>query len=222
LFIAVRSSAKLVTIVPVPVSANCVTVTKRVSPPPVTVTVPVRLASPLLAVTLSLNVPLPVLLLGVTFETVSHDVLLLVGLLHVMFDVTVIVVLLASGPGFHVVGESSRIAGACVTVTLSVRPPPVTVTIAFRSAPVLFAVALSLNEPLPVLLLGVTFETVSHDWSLLGVFHVVFDVTEIVVLLANGPGFHSVGESVKTAVGFCVHWAYSVMFAVKVITCPGW
>jgi len=52
----------------------------------------------------------------------------------------------------------------------------VIVMVADRCAPV-FALAFNLNEPLPVLFVGVMFEMVNHDLLLVGTFHVVLDVT---------------------------------------------
>ena len=88
-------------------TGTCVTVTVRVSPPPVTVTVPVRVAVPVLAAALMTNEPLPVRLAGVTPDTVSH-VTLLLGAVHVMLDVTSMVVLSPVDGMVHVAGDNTR------------------------------------------------------------------------------------------------------------------
>ena len=78
-----------------------------------------------------------------------------------------------------------------------VTPAPVTVTVPVRSAVPVFAVAFSLNEPLPVRFEGLILETVSQLAALLLTLHVVSDVTLIVVLLCVGGGFHEVGDTVS-------------------------
>ena len=87
---------------------------------------------------------------------------------------------------------------ACVTRTVCCATPvPVTVMVPSLAAPVL-AVALILNEPLPVRLVGVMLSTVNHDVALLvGVFHVMLDVTFISALLAADAGLHEVGDTVR-------------------------
>ena len=74
------------------VPAGCVTATCLVMPPPDIVMVPVRWA-PVLAVALIRNEPLPVRFVGVTLETVSQLVALLVGAFQVKLDVTLMVTL---------------------------------------------------------------------------------------------------------------------------------
>ena len=52
------------------------------------------------------------------------------------------------------------------------------------------AVALILNEPLPVRFIGDTFEMVSHDVLLLVTVHCLLEVTLTVLKLAPDKGFH--------------------------------
>ena len=63
-----------------------------------------------------------------------------------------------------------------------------------------FAVTLIVNEPLPKREAG-TFETVSHDWSLVGTLHPMLDVTVIPVPDAADPGPQLVGDSERVAAG---------------------
>ena len=83
--------------------ATCVTVTVRLIFPPTTVMVPLRSLVPVLAVALIRNEPLPVRLAGLTLEVVNQFASLLT--FHWMFDVTLIVVLLAVAGAFHEVGD---------------------------------------------------------------------------------------------------------------------
>jgi len=60
------------------------------------------------------------------------------------------------------------------------------------------AVVFILKEPLPFRFVGVIFETVSHEWLLVGVFHVILDVTFIVVLPPAAGEFHVLdGDTVR-------------------------
>jgi len=129
--------------------AACVTVMCLVNPAPVTVTVPIRACGPVFAVTFSLNDPVPVWFAGVIFVTVSH-VALLVGAFQVVLLITVIDVLFAADPGFHVVWLNVSVGlPACVTVICLVIPLTVTVTVPVRDCAPVFCVTFSLNEPLP-------------------------------------------------------------------------
>ena len=180
--------------------------TVRVIPLTVTVIVPVRSAVVFVfAVTLILNEPLPVRLAGLMLEAVSH-LELLMGALHVVLDATLIVIVSASAPGIHVVGDSVRVfpvfPAACVTQTVLVIPSTVTVTVPDRLAPVL-AVALIRKEPLPLRLEGLILVMVSQPTLLLGELQVVLDVTIIVVLAAVGPGFHVKGNSDRILLPAC-------------------
>lgn len=151
-----------------------------------------------------INEPLLVLLAGMTLDTVNH-VALLVGAVHVMLDVTVMVALPPAGNALHVADDNSSTTGACVTVIVRVSPPPVTVTVpVLGSVPVLYAVAVITNDPLLVWLVGVTFDTVSHSRSLVGMLHVRLDVTVMVLLLPpTGGAVHVVGDNFNAA-GACV------------------
>ncbi|MCL2842419.1 MAG: hypothetical protein FWE28_02995 [Oscillospiraceae bacterium] len=161
----------------------------RVRPPPVIVTVPVRLLIPVLKVVLSRKLPLPVRFAGAMSEMVSQLVLLLLTL-HCMLDVTLTVTLLAAGAGFHVDGLIVRSGAACVTAIVRVTPPPVIVTLpVLLDVPVL-AVALIRKLPFPIRFAGVMFEISSQFTSLVGAFHVILDVTGIVMSLAIGVGSH--------------------------------
>ena len=176
--------------------AAWLTATVRMIPPAVTVIVP-DLCAPGLASAVIVNEPLPLRFAGVMFEILNHCTLL-AGTLHVVFDVTLMVVLLAPAPGFHEVGESvsAGAAAAWLTATVRVIPPAVTVIVPDLCPPGLASASI-LNEPLPVRFAGVMFEIVSHDTLLVGTLQVVLDVTFMVMLFASAPGFHEVGESVS-------------------------
>ena len=65
--------------------------------------------------------------------------------------------------------------------------------------PVLVA-AVIVNEPLPVRLVGLILDIVNQFTLLLGALQVVLDVTLILVLVADAPGFQFVGVSIKVGV----------------------
>jgi len=196
--------------------AGCVTRICLVSPPPVTVIVPC-LHTPVFAVVLILKEPLPVRFAGDIFDMVSHDALLLT--FHVVFEVTLIVLLSALSDRCHSVdGSNVSAAGAAAWVTEIVRvaaPGAVTVIVPDLGVVPVLAVALILNEPLPVRFAGDIFDIVSHDVSLL-MPQVVLEVTLIVLFVANGEAFH-------VADGFSVNVAFApacVTIIVRVET-PG-
>ena len=72
-------------------------------------------------------------------------------------------------------------------------------TVAVLEVVPVLAVAETVNEPLPVLLAGVTLVMVSHVWLLVGVFQVTLDVTETVSFEAADGGDHVSGLIVKVA-----------------------
>jgi hypothetical protein len=95
------------------------------------------------------------------------------------------------------------------------------VTVPLLEAVPVFAVAESVNEPLPILLAGVTLETVSHDWLLVGAFQVVLDVTDIVVFEAADVGDHVSGLTVSTAgAAACVTDIVLVIPPPVIVTVP--
>ena len=69
-----------------------------------------------------------------------------------------------------------------------------------RLAELVLVAALILNDPLPLLLAGVISETVSHATLLVGIFHVVLDVTVTVVFDAIAGGAHVSGLTVRVLV----------------------
>ena len=180
-------------------ATSCVTLIVLVNPPPVTVIVPVLDDVPVLAVASILIVPLPEPVEGVT---VNQLVLLLVAL-QALVDDTVIVVLFAADARFHVVGDTDNAAAgaAWVTLTVLVNPPPVTVMVPVLDDVPVLAVALILNEPLPVRFAGVMLPIVSQLVLLLTTVHDVLDVMLIKVLSAPDAGFHVVGDTVSVAGG---------------------
>jgi len=91
-------------------STGCVTVTVCVIDPSLLliVTVPTRCADPVLGVTLTLNEPSLVRFAGVTFEIVSQAGALLVGMFHVVLDVTLTVIVPPSPPGIHEFADMVR------------------------------------------------------------------------------------------------------------------
>ena len=157
--------------------------------------VPVRWELPVLTAALILNEPLPVRLVGLIFEMVNQLALLLT--LHVAFDVTLTVVLVATGPGAQVLRESVLVALAWVTLIVRVGAAgAVTVIVPVRAAVVVLVVVFILNEPLPVRFVGVILEMV-NQLALLLTFHVAFDVTSTVLLSAATPADHVLRESVR-------------------------
>ena len=64
-----------------------------------------------------------------------------------------------------------------------------------------FAVALMRKEPLPVRFAGAILSIVSQPALLVGAFHVVLDVTVIVLLLTEADGFHAFAGNIS--VGAC-------------------
>ena len=118
-------------------------------------------------------------LAGIMLETVSQ-LASLVATSHVVLEVTLISTLEATFEveNSHTFLDNVKLAvAACVTDNSRVIPPPVTLMVPVLSAPVLLAVAVILNEPLPVRLSGVTFEIVSQLTSLVGSSHAILDVT---------------------------------------------
>ena len=91
-------------------------------------------------------------------------------------------------------------AAAWVTVTVRAGTPGVVIVIipVLESAPV-FSVALILNEPLPLRLVGTKFDTVNHDVALLATSHVLLEVTLMVAVLDANAGFHVVCDTVRVA-----------------------
>ena len=85
----------------------------------------------------------------------------------------------------------------CVTITVRETPPPVTVIVPLLNAVPVFAVAVIVMFPFPVLLDG---DTVSHDAALLDAVQDTFDVTDTLVLAAaDDVGFHVAALSVRFA-----------------------
>jgi len=166
-------------------ATGCVTEIVLVGAPgAVTVIVPVLCVAPVLAVALILNEPLPVRVVGEKFETVSHEVWLLVAV-HVLLDVTRTVELPPACVKFEIAVDRLSVAGAtgCVTeIVLVGAPGAVTVIVPVLCVVPVLAVALILNEPLPVRVVGEKFETVSHEVWLLVAVHVLLDVTRMVEL----------------------------------------
>ena len=142
----------------------CVTVIVRVvAPGAVIVITPVLAAVPLLAVALILNEPFPVRFAGLNVFTVSHDALLVT--VHVLLDVTVIVVCCATDDGVHALTDNVRVAAgaACVTVTVrDAAPGADTVIMPVLAIEPVLAVTFNLNEPLPVRFVGSNVFAVSH------------------------------------------------------------
>ena len=111
---------------------------------------------PVFIVVLILKEPLPVRFVGWKFDTVSHDVALLVAF-HVRLEVTLIVAALASEVDVHIVCDMLSVAGAtaCVTVIICVGAPGAeTVILPVLAAVPVFAVVFITNAPLPVRFAG--------------------------------------------------------------------
>ena len=122
----------LVVGVTVKFGAAWLTVTVRVSPPPVKVSTPV-LADPVFPVKLAVTVPL---LLPEVGEAVSQAALELT--VQAMLEVSVIAKFPAIGETDWVAGDTVNTGGgAWVTVTVLETPPPVKVRIPVRASPVL-------------------------------------------------------------------------------------
>jgi len=116
------------------------------------------------------------------------------------FVVTVATVIPIEAPSLHVSGVTTSIvepvSGACVTSIVLLMPPPDTVIVPLRSDDPVLAVALNVIVPLPVSPEG---DTVSQDAALLVAVQDTFDVTVIVVLSAECPGFQVVGATTRYA-----------------------
>jgi hypothetical protein len=84
-----------------------------------------------------------------------------------------------------------------------VLPGTVTVIVPIRCVPV-FAEAVILNEPLPVRFTGDIFEIVNQFTLLLGIFHVPFDVTVILVQFPWLAGRHALADKVSESGAACV------------------
>ena len=166
-------------------AAGCVTeIVRAGSPGTVTVIVPVLCVVLVLAVAVILNEPLPVRVAGTKFETVSQEVWLLVTT-HVLLDVTLIVALPPACVKFKTPVDRLSVGGAPGCVTEIVRagnPGTVTVIVPDLCVALVLAAATILNEPLPVRVAGIKFETVSQEVWLLVTTHVLLDVTLIVAL----------------------------------------
>jgi len=124
-----------------------------------------------------------------------------VGAFHVIFDVTLTCLFEAVAAGLHSESDIVRFADApdCVTTKVRVIPPPVTITFPVLDDVDVLAVALTTKLPLPVRLVGEMFEMVSHDWLVVGAFHVIFDVTLTCLFEAVAAGLHSESDIVKFA-----------------------
>jgi len=95
--------------------------------------------------------------------------------------------------------------GGCWLIgILRVIPDPDTVTVAVLVFGPGLAVAVILKEPLPVRLVGVTCDIVSHGWLLVGIFQVMFEVTFTVVKLPPETGFQVPGVTVNVGAGVWV------------------
>ena len=177
--------------------AAWVTVINRVDAPgAVTVIVPVLGTVPALAVALILNEPLPVRFAGTKLLNVNHVTLL--ETLHVLFDVTLIVALLAGDCGLHAAADKLSVPPPCVTVIVRVGAlGAVTVTVALLDAPV-FVATLIRNEPLLVRLVGTKLPTTNHD-ALLDTVHVLFEVTFTVTKSEAAFGVHVLRDNVSVA-----------------------
>jgi len=114
------------------VGAAWLTVTVRVSPPPVKVSIPV-LADPVFPVKLAVTVPL---LLPEVGEAVNHAAL--EATVQAILAVSATWKFPAAAENACVVGDTVKIGGvAWVTVTVLETPPPVKVRIPVRASPVL-------------------------------------------------------------------------------------
>ena len=92
------------------------------------------------------------------------------------------------------------VGAACVTETIRLKLPLVTVMVPLRLLVPVLAVALIVNDPFPVRLLGDILEMVNHVTLLVGVFQVALEVTVILVLAAADPALHVVGDNVRVGV----------------------
>jgi len=109
---------------------------------------------------------------------VSHEVALLVTD-HCLVELTRTTAFCAADVGFQEAADRLSVAGAAAWVTEIVRvaaPGVVTVIVPDLDTAPVFAVALILNEPLPVRFAGVMFETVNHA-ALLEMSHVLLEFT---------------------------------------------
>lgn len=99
---------------------------------------------------------------------------------------------------FHVIVTFAG-APACVTDIVRVSPPPVTVMVPVRLLVLGLATALIRKLPFPVRFVGDTFVAVNQFTLLVGAFHVMLDVTLMVVFPPPDPGLHAVGDTVSVA-----------------------
>jgi len=154
-------------------------IVRVVAPGAVTVTVPVLGVVLVLVAALILNKPLPVRFAGDIFENVSHVTLL--ERVHCLLELTLISLFPPKAGESHAVdGFNVSIGGAAAWVTEIVRvvaPGAATVIVPVLDTAPIWAVALILNEPLPVRFAGNIFDIVSHDVSLLVTVHVVLEFT---------------------------------------------
>jgi len=112
----------------------------------------------------------------------------------------------ANDPVCHSSVDSTSAAGGagCVKVTVRVGAPgAVTVTVPVLGAVVVLAVKSTLNEPLPVWLMGMILFMIIHDESLV-TLHVMLESTITVVWLDVCVGFHDASlDIVREATGAC-------------------
>ena len=170
------------------------------APGAVTVIVPARFLLVVLAVALILNEPFPVRLAGVALEIVNQLTSLVT--LHCAFEVTLMVVLLATWLRFQVLPDKVNLRFGCwVTVTLRVGAPgAVTVMMPVRGKLPVWRVVVSLKEPFPRRLVGVVLEILSQ-FALLVTLHLAFERTVMVVVLIPKLGFQMLPDKVKILLG---------------------
>lgn len=172
------------------------TVIVLLMPPPVIVIVPV-LVAPVFAMTSMKIVPSPFPLDG---ETTSQDALL--DTVHDTFEVIFAEVPPANDGGDQDVLDTSSsddgAAAPCTTVIVLVIPPPDMVMLPVLPDVAVFAVTLTVIEPLPDPLEG---ETVSQEDALLEAVQDTFDVIDAVVLASEDNGDHDPVETTSDGVG---------------------
>jgi len=194
---------------------SCVTIIVRVETPgAVTAIVPALEAVPVLAVTFILNEPSPVRFAGDMFDIVNHDVALLVTV-HCLVELTRTKAFCATGVGFHTAVDKVSAAGAAAWVTEIVRvvaPGAATVIVPVLDTAPIWAVALILNEPLPVRFAGNIFVIVSHDVSLLVTVHVLLEFTLTSAKLAPAKGVQK--AVVKVSVAGAASWVTEIVRVV--------
>jgi hypothetical protein len=146
-------------------------------------------------VALILNEPLPIRVNGRIFEIVNQLTLLLT--LQKVLEVTFTVVFAAGDLGVHSLLDKLKVGLDCVTVIVrGGAPNAVTVIVPVRRDVVVFLAALTLNEPLPIRVIGRVSEIVNQLTLLLTV-QKVLDVTFIGMLAADALGYHTFLDSVK-------------------------